>query len=495
MKQKPAVSTFAIDRALIDQRLLGAALGNAATWSTWLTVLRAAFGLPLDDEELKVFAAVAGGRAPPRSRVRELWAVVGRRGGKSRVAAALAVYFSAFVPHKLAAGERGLVLTLAASLEQAKAVHGYALAFLQESPALRQEIAETTRSEIRLKSGVIIGVHTNSFRTVRGRTLLGCIFDEVSFWRDETSATPDAEVYSAVLPSLATTGGMLIGISSPYRKVGLLHGKHKQYFGTDSDDVLVVQGSSRTFNATLTEATIAAQKLADPTAALSEWDAKFRTDLVGFLDDALIDRAIDRSRPLELPPRPSPAFYRAFVDPSGGAVGGDSYTICIAHKEDERFVVDVVRGRQGPFDPKQVTEEYARLCKEYRIGSVVGDAYAREWVTAAWRDAGMTYTNSDLPASQLYLEALPLFTRGLALLPDHPDLLRELRLLERIPGRVGKDQVTHPRGVHDDLANAVCGCLRTTAAYRPMIITWAMVDQIVAAGRVRQERQMYRRFY
>ncbi|MGA2314147.1 MAG: hypothetical protein ABSF87_17600 [Xanthobacteraceae bacterium] len=36
-------------------------------------------------------------------------------------------------------------------------------------------------------------------------------------------------------------------------------------------------------------------------------------------------------------------------------------------------------------------------------------------------------------------------------------------MLERIPGRVGKDQVTHPRNCHDDLANAVCGCLRQLA--------------------------------
>jgi hypothetical protein len=60
---------------------------------------------------------------------------------------------------------------------------------------------------------------------------------------------------------------------------------------------------------------------------------------------------------------------------------------------------------------------------------------------------------------------LPLFSRGLVSLPDHPVLLRELRLLERIPGRIGKDQVTHPRNCHDDLANATCGCLRTLANY------------------------------
>jgi hypothetical protein len=59
------------------------------------------------------------------------------------------------------------------------------------------------------------------------------------------------------------------------------------------------------------------------------------------------------------------------------------------------------------------------------------------------------------------LECIPLFTRGLAGLPDHPKLLRELRLLERHTHRSGKDAVDHPRNGHDDHANAVCGVLPT----------------------------------
>ena len=66
------------------------------------------------------------------------------------MAAALAVYFALFVKHKLAAGERGMVLVLAATVEQAKVVFDYVLAFLNSSPALQKEIASTTRSEITL---------------------------------------------------------------------------------------------------------------------------------------------------------------------------------------------------------------------------------------------------------------------------------------------------------------------------------------------------------
>jgi hypothetical protein len=454
---------YNIDRVLNDRTLLGAALGDAGTWRVWQVVLKAAYGLSLDEEELKVFTSVAGDRSPPSQRVRELWAVCGRRSGKSRVAALIACYIACFVRHRLAPGERGLCLVLAASMDQAKSVFGYAAAFLQESPVLRKEIADMTMSEIRLKSGITIAVHANSFRSVRGRTVLCCVFDEVSFWRDDSTATPDSEVYSAVLPSLATCNGLLVGISSPYRKVGLLHAKHKQFFGVSDDAHLVVQGSSQCFNSTLTDEIIAAQKLADPTAASSEWDAEFRADLVGFLDDALIDRAVNRDRPLELPPMRPPAYYRAGVDVSGGAIGGDAYSICIAHKEGDKYVVDVLRHRFGPFDPKEVTQEYAALCLEYRITSVTGDKYGVEWVQSAWRECAVHYVVSEENASTIYLEVLPLWTRGLVELPDHAAALRELRLLERIPGRIGRDQVTHPRNAHDDLANALCICLRGLA--------------------------------
>jgi Phage Terminase len=451
---------FTVDRVLADKRLLGAALVDAPTWQTWRTVLKAAFGLSLNRDEARAFASVAGSRQPPSRRVRELWSIIGRRGGKSRMAAALAVYVACFGRHKLARGEIGMVLVLAASRDQAKTVFEYVRGFLEASPILSKEIANITATDITLRNGIVIAVHSNSFRTVRGRTLIAAILDEVSFWRDESSALPDVETYRAILPSLATTNGMLIGISTPYRKLGLLHQKHRDFFGVDSDDVLVVQGGTQTFNPTLSDQTLAAQRQADPTAAMSEWDAEFRTDLSSFLDDQLIDAAVEHGRPLELPPiKGTYLLYRAFCDASGGT-GRDAYTIAIGHKQDELFVIDALRGTSGKFDPQQVTRDYVKLLKDYGCSSVTGDNYAAEWVAGAWRDnTGITYIKSDVPKSQIYLECIPLFTRGLVRLPDHSRLLRELRLLERQTHRGGKDSVDHPRGGHDDYANAVCGVL------------------------------------
>jgi hypothetical protein len=453
-----------IDQCLCDPALLGGALGDPSSWGTWFAVLRAAFGLPLDVVQQQAFASIAGGRGPPTRRMRELWVVAGRRGGKSRIAAALAVYFACFVQHRLARGERGMVLVLAASMEQARVVFEAAVAFLTESPVLCQEVAETTRSEIRLRNGILIAIHSNSFRSIRGRTLVACVLDEVAFWRDETSVAPDTETYTALLPSLATTGGMLIGISSAYRRTGLIYNKFKQYFGVDSDDTLVVQGGSKIFNSSLDDDAIAAQRAADPIAAKSEWDSEWRDDLSGFLDENVIEGSINPDRPLELPPI-STQHYRAFVDASGGSAGGDAYAIAIAHREDGIYVLDVVRARTGPFDPEAVTKEYAQLCREYRIGTVTGDRYAAEWVTTMWRKQNISYQTSELSASELYLEALPLFTRALVSLPDHRSLIRELSLLERSTGRMGKDTVSHPVRGHDDMANCVCGVLYGLAKY------------------------------
>ena len=291
---------FTIDRAMADDQLLGAGLGDLASWSVWGVVLKAAYGLPLTEEERATYHRVAGERPPPRKRVRELWCVVGRRGGKSRAAAIAACFEALFVARDLAPGEVGYVAVLSMSLAQGDVVFQYALGLLQASPVLKQEIASVVDSfnqqEIRLKNGVVIAVLVSNFRRIRGRTLLAVVLDECAFMNDnELSANPDAEVYTALLPSLATTNGMLIGISTPYRRLGLLHAKHRDFYGVDDDDVLVVQGPSASFNPTLSEAVIAASMAADPVGGEAEWNAVFRSDLSS-LSGRCADRCCRRPR-------------------------------------------------------------------------------------------------------------------------------------------------------------------------------------------------------
>ena len=54
---------------------------EGASWDGWRTVLKAAFGLPMNEAERAFFRTIAE-REPPTKPVRELWCVVGRGGGK-----------------------------------------------------------------------------------------------------------------------------------------------------------------------------------------------------------------------------------------------------------------------------------------------------------------------------------------------------------------------------------------------------------------------------
>ena len=476
MKRVRLEPRFTIDRSLTDRNLLGAALGDPASWARWMAVLKATFALPMSANDRATFAEIAGGRQPPSRPVRELWAVVGRRSGKTRMAAAIAIHIGAIERHQLAPGETGFVLLLAASKAQASIAFNYVKGFLESSPILAQQIELVSAEEIKLKGNIIIGVHAGSYRTIRGRSLLAVVGDEISFWRDETSAAPDLEIFRACAPALAATKGVWIGISTGYRKIGLLYNRWRDHFGQDSDDVLVVQGSSQTFNPSLSTEMIARASAADPEAAESEWGGGFRADISAFLDDATIERAIGYGRPTELPPM-SGIRYSAFTDVSGGR--HDHFTLCIGHKDKLNWIADVIRGRAPPFDPATVVDEYVALLREYGVTSLVGDNYSGAWAETAFKKAGIKYIRSEAAKSQLYLELLPLFMRGAVSIPNHSRLVRELRLLERRTSRIGKDVIDHGRNGSDDYSNAICGaCVTATSRAGPVVVsaealTWA----------------------
>ena len=139
----------------------------------------------------------------------------------------------------------------------------------------------------------------------------------------------------------------------------------------------------------------------------------------------------------------------------------------------------MARGWRGPHNPHQAAAEFAALAKSHRVHTIWGDNYAKEWVAGTYRKLGLEYRKSPLPKSDLYLESLPLFRRGLVRIPNDPVLVREC-LLERTTGRSGKDVVAKPRGEasHDDFSNALCGALYVAvkaAAVQPVPIVMPFI--------------------
>ncbi len=434
-------------------------------WNAWRVFLKALTATPLTPDELPLFEKCTGRTKQFEQPVTEAWLPVGRRARKSAVAAMIGAWAACYVDWApcLAPGEQGRVIIVAVSREQAKIVRRYCEAILASNPRLGALVTASDQDSITLGTNIVIQVVSNSFRSIRGPSVVAAVFEELAFWRSDKSATPDREVLRAVRPSMLLTrkrGALLIGISSPYARKGLLYERFHAHWGRDDSHVLVWQADTLTMNPEADPEEIDEAYRDDPVAAASEYGAQFRDDLSDFLDADLI-ASLTRTSPLELPPREG-VRYVAFIDPSGGR--GDSMTMAVAHQEDGRAVVDALRGVDAPFDPAHVVPAFASLLKEYGVREAVGDAYGAEWVASAFEAEGVTYRRSERNKSTLYLEALPGFTRGQVELPDLRTLAVQLAGLQRRTARGGKDSVDHPPGAHDDYANAVCGALVLAAA-------------------------------
>jgi hypothetical protein len=139
--------------------------------------------------------------------------------------------------------------------------------------------------------------------------------------------------------------------------------------------------------------------------------------------------------------------YAAGVDASGG--GADAFTLSICHYEDDLCVQDVCRGwktsRTQSVDLEGVVNDIAAVLKRYGLRECHGDKYAANWVVESFRRAGITYRQNPVDKSVYYLEVEPKFATSKIHILDHPELARELRLLERRPRPGGKTIVDHPR--------------------------------------------------
>ena len=115
--------------------------------------------------------------------------------------------------------------------------------------------------------------------------------------------------------------------------------------------------------------------------------------------------------------------------------------------------------KSPPFNPEQVVKEFSDILKQYDVRQVAGDRYSGMFVQEMFRKNGISYRVSDLNKSQLYLEALPLINSGRCELLDNPTLIAQFCNLQRKTTNIGRDIVDGVKNSHDDLANAVSGCL------------------------------------
>ena len=352
---KPNIVEAMSDRRLFEPWFRG------RSWDGWKAMLKAAHGIPMQPEEIKLLHKLAE-RDPPKRQVREFWVCGGRRLGKDSIASLSVGHSAAFFDggKKLRRGERARFLSLACSRDQSRIALEYTRSYYTEIKPLAGMVSRTTRDGLELSNSTEIVIGTNDYRGVRGSAIARCILSECAFYKSEDLAAPDIETYRAIMPAMSTIdGAMLIGISSPHAKSGLLYQKFCEHYGRNDDDVLFIRAPTIELNPTIDRRIIEKALADDFDAASAEWNAVFREGVSGLIGSEAIRRVIVPGRTVLQPDREQ--TYVCFVDGASGVAGGDFFCAAWAHfdKSRDRAILDQVYERRPPFNADDCVPAYS----------------------------------------------------------------------------------------------------------------------------------------
>jgi len=247
-------------------------------------------------------------------------------------------------------GERATVALLAVDRNQSKVLRNYIKGYFAQVPSLQEMIIRENDTGLELSNSVDIEITTSDYRSVRGRTYLCVVMDEIALWRGEdNTSNPDTEIYSAIRPGMATLPeSLLIGISSVYRRSGLAYERWARYFGKDDARYLVILAPSASLNPTLDLGEIEAAMADDPASARADYLSQWRDDLSAYISRDLLEACVDKG--LSVRPYESRHRYYAFDDAAQGISSrGDSYAAAVAHRDGDNLVLDWCAEFKPPF--------------------------------------------------------------------------------------------------------------------------------------------------
>jgi hypothetical protein len=169
-------------QAINDKKVFGPHF-KGDTWDAWFAFLAALFAQPMTPEQLALYQQCTGRNTPPTTPCREAWLVCGRRSGKSFILACIAVFLACFHDWRpfLGPGELATIMVIARDRKQARVIMRFCLGLLKAVPMLRRQIEGVTQESISLHNNIIIEVHTASFRSTRGYTIVAALLDEMAF--------------------------------------------------------------------------------------------------------------------------------------------------------------------------------------------------------------------------------------------------------------------------------------------------------------------------
>lgn len=397
----------------------------------------------------------------------------GRASGKTRLGALRLVHLAFTAPlDSLAPGEHAFGIIVAPDLKLARQALRFVIGALEASPLARHLVAETADNvTIRRADGRTVVIEclpcSRGGSAVRGRTLIGALLDESSFFLDEDYVANDAALFAAIAPRVVGGGQVLI-FSTPWTENGLLFELTAQNHGRPTT-CLAAHAATALMrdNAPDVVAMIERERLRDPQNARREFDALFVDGQSTLLRSSDVVACTDPVA--ERKPRRECA-YGCTVDVG---LRNDATAILIFHVERvsragappvRMLVIDAVRvlkpepGARTTLD--EVEDAVATLCRRYRVAKVHADLHYADALAPRLRARGLVFVELSMSSGAQEKRATSMvarFTARTVRLVSDATLAKELKGLKLTRHAGGRVSVGAPESKrkHDDVADTM----------------------------------------
>lgn len=479
-----------------DPQLLGEPISPA-----WVTFFRAVEGLALDEEGTALFCACTGRETYEPRIYTEATGICGRRAEKTSTSLKYLIWKSLFAGwekhgsrlRRTARAVRRLrVPIIAQDTRVSNDILRTAESLILDSPVVSKEVADVRVREIVFRNGVSLVVLPASKASVRGFTCPAALLDELAWVSIE--GADENELVRQVKPSMIQFGQLrrLLKFSTIWLSdSGVIVDDFTHR--AERPNVLVWQASTATMTPRIDPEELARERAADPIYFAREYEAQFTAggDLEAFLPGPDIHAAVRGWRELAADAR---SYYVAALDASG-LTGGDRFTFGIASADESGATVSCLRGwRRATVG--EVLDEIASLCRQFRIDQVEADQYSYAFIAELLRQRGihlsqLAFTARSKP--ELYFDLKNSLSQGRLSLPDHPEMVRELRALEALRTSGGNYKIGAPRGQHDDFVTVLAllaNRIRRSEPQEPIACVISLDESPVTDAAQRTERDL-----
>lgn len=407
--------------------------------------------------------------------------VVGRRGGKTTLSAMLAIYCAVSNNWKpyLQKTPSAHVLILSHSREFSDEVLELIRLLINESPILSRMVnkkKKNTTSTMNLSvpwvledgtiehSRVQIKVGAASSKTVRGTAACAVLCDEIAYWNlDENLKETDEKIMKAVRPNMKQFGklGMMIKLSSPGIKQGVLYGEYQKWQkGTLPKNYVVFKAPSWVWNTILPKEEFVIEWELDQDGFDTEYRSNFVDSLSNFILPEMVDLAVINGAKFQAPQSENENIkYFAAID---AAYKKDRFTFSVVGHTGNRITQFVSKGWEGskkqPVKAKEVAKYIRQICKEFDIPWVAADQYSFQPLKEIFEEYGVTleeYTFNPNFKKKIYFNLKKLTHSQQIDLLDNEIQTKEIKELIVEQSNAGSIRIGHPAGGTDDFADSL----------------------------------------